>query len=83
MALLTGSEIKQTRRNIATARAELSEAVQSLTERLDVKTRLSRSTRQRKEQAVQFGKQNQTGVIVTAISLLVLIGAVVAWRRSR
>ena len=83
MALLAGSEIKQSRKDIATARAELSDAVQSLAERLDVKTRVSRGARQRSRQAVEFGKQNQTGVIVTAVSLLLLIGAVVAWRRSR
>ncbi len=82
MALLAGSEIKQSRKNIAAARAELSEAVQALTDRLNVKARVSRGARQRTQQAAEFGKQNQTAV-VAAVSLLVLIGVVVAWRRSR
>ncbi|MGH3544512.1 MAG: hypothetical protein ACRDPW_01050 [Mycobacteriales bacterium] len=83
MALSAGSEIKQTRNNISTARAELSEAVQSLTQKLNVKSRVSRGAKQRTQQAVEFGKQNQTGTIAAAVSLLVLVGAFVAWRRSR
>ena len=83
MALLSASEIKQTRKKIEDARAELSDAVQSLSDRLNVKSRVARGARERTQQAASFGKQNQVGVVVAAVALLAIVGAVVAWRRSR
>lgn len=83
MALMTGSDIKQTRKNIAVARAELSGAVQALTERLNVKTRVAHSAKERTQQAARFGKQNQTAVIVATVCMLAVVVGFIARRRSR
>lgn len=83
MALLAGSEIKQTRKNIAAARAELGNTVQALAQRLDVKSRVAHGTRQRTQQAVDFGKRNQIGVTAVAAGVVIAVGLLVVWRRFR
>ncbi|HEX3732625.1 MAG TPA: DUF3618 domain-containing protein [Mycobacteriales bacterium] len=83
MALLSASELKQTQRNIEQARAELSEAVQALSERLNVKARLSRGARQRGRQVADFSKQNTRGIVIAAAALAAVVGVAVVWRRSR